>query len=474
MENNTFSLEDVYDPERFRKIGHELIDLLADNLSTNIHHKRDKVFEYTDPDQLFNQWQQEQDSDPISLFKKIQENSIQLQHPRYMGHQVCVPAPITALASLQGTMLNSGGAIYEMSAAASVLEKYVIDTLKPYFGFNEGDGMITSGGTLANLTALICARNVKSLELDPSGNNLNRKYAFMVSEEAHYCIERAVQIMGWGSEGIIKIKVGADYVMDHESLQDEYDKAKEKGITVLGVVGSAPTTSTGKYDDLRAIGRFCKTHNLWFHVDAAHGGPAAFSPEFKHLMCGVEWADSLVVDAHKMMMTSSLTTLVFYAKSENSYRTFAQQAQYLWQGQNQEWYNYGKRTMECTKIMFSTRVYMILQCYGLEVIRQNVERLYRLGYDFAKMIQDEKNLELAVQPDSNIVCFRVRTEDPASSDRINTAIRKKILADGSYYIVQTTLKGSVYLRVSLMNPFTTHEDLKGLLKMVLDIHKSVL
>jgi L-2,4-diaminobutyrate decarboxylase len=459
-------LEKLYDAESFRQTGHALIEMLARNLEDNLNRNHEKVIDFIDPEENKRDWSDWDNSDPMALFQKIIGNSIRLQHPRYMGHQVCFPAPLAVLAGFQGLMLNSGGAIYEMSMAASTLEKVVIDRLKPFFGLFDGDGFITSGGTIANLTALIAARNIKAPgDVWQSGQSEN--YAFMVSEEAHYCIERAVKIMGWGENGIIRIPVDDSYKMRHDMLDVYLKKAKDEGLRVLGVVGSAPTTSTGIHDDLKEIGLFCKKHDLWFHVDAAHGGPAVFTEKYKHLMRGCELADSIVVDAHKMMMVPSLTTLLFFARPDYSYKTFQQKAQYLWSGIEKEWYNYGKRTLECTKIMLSTRVYALMQTYGVEAFAENVHRCYDSAAFLAEEIKKRPELELATYPESNIVCFRVVTGDPEHYNALNKNIRQKMLESGHFYIVQTLLKGNVFLRVSIMNPFTTEYDLKEMLDEVL-------
>jgi L-2,4-diaminobutyrate decarboxylase len=461
-------LKDVYNPESFRAIGHQLVDLLADSLNNNLNKEREKVIDYIQPEKNYNHWDKITSSEPLSLFQKILDNSIQLQHPGYMGHQVCVPAPLAALAGFQGLMLNSGGAIYEMSAAASTIEKLCIDKLKPFFGFNEGDGILTSGGTIANLTALICARNVKAKE-EVWSEGQNQKYAFMVSEEAHYCIERAVKIMGWGDEGIIKIPVDENFIMKNNLLEQHLQHAEKQGIQVLGVVGSAPTTSTGKYDKLKGIGEFCKLHNLWFHIDGAHGGPAVFSDKFKHLMDGCELADSITVDAHKMMMVPSLTTMLFFAKCEDSYKTFAQKAHYLFSENNMEWYNYGKRTMECTKVMLSTRIFVLLNTYGTEIFRENIDTCYENAQTFAGLIKKIDAFDLPVEPDSNILCFRYKAREEKHNNHINTLIRSALLDDGKFYIVLTTLNEKIYLRVSLMNPFTDKDEMMALLKSILKI-----
>ena len=458
-------LEKVYDPEEFRKYGHLLVDMLADNLTANLNRENTKVLDYIHPEENLLKWKNRCFTDPEDYFREVMKNSIQIQHPRYIGHQVCPPAPLAALAGFEGMVLNSGGAIYEMSSASSTLEKVVIDSLKGYFGFNEGDGIITSGGTLANLTALICARNTMAPE-NIWEEGQKEKYAFMVSEEAHYCIDRAVRIMGWGEDGIIKIPVDNEYRMRTDLLATFHEEAERKGIKVLGIVGSAPTTSTGIYDDLAAIGAYCNAHNLWYHIDAAHGGPAVFSEKYKYLMSGCSLADSITVDAHKMMMTPSLTTMLFFKNSKDSYRTFAQKAQYLWSAADEEWYNYGKRTMECTKIMLSTRVYALMCIYGMKIFEEYIDRCYDVGKKFAEIILADSNFELAVPPQSNIVCFRIKGENTDETNILNRKIRQFLLEDGSFYIVQTVLNEKVYLRVSIMNPFTVEDDLKVLLKLI--------
>ena len=458
-------LEKVYDPEQFRRMAHNLADMMADNLAANLSRKTEKVIDFKEPDQNYDWWINKKFDSPEEYFREVMNNSIQIQHPRYMGHQVSAPAPLAALAGFEGMMLNSGGAIYEMSAASSTLEKVVIDLLKGYFGLHEGDGILTSGGTIANLTALICARNVHAPEsIWIEGQH--EKYAFMVSEEAHYCIDRAVRIMGWGDAGIIKIPVDHHYRMKTDCLNEFHQKAESEGIKVLGVVGSAPTTSTGIYDDLTTIGKYCIQKKLWFHIDAAHGGPAVFSEKYKHFMAGSELADSITVDAHKMMMSPSLTTMLFFKNSKLSYKTFAQKAQYLWSAADEEWFNYGKRTMECTKLMLSTRIYALISTYGMGVFGEYIDRCYDTGRKFSEMISMKPDMEIAVTPDSNIVCFRVKNENTHVANELNRKIRQAILEDGTFYIVQTLLKDVVFLRVSIMNPFTSEKDLEGLISMI--------
>ena len=462
-------LKAVYDPELFRKNGHRSVDLLADYLESVRTNKTEKVINWLSPEEQLTFWENYStlDNDPITFFKDVIDKSIHLHNPKYMGHQVSAPAPITVLADMLTSLLNNGMAIYEMGPAASALEKWIVKQFSQRLGFgDEGDGFLTSGGTLATLTALLAARQLKT-----PGNvwkdGLQSKPAILVPEEAHYCVDRAARIMGFGEEGIIPVPADEKFQMRIDLLESILRKATKDGKQVIAVVANACSTSTGTYDKLVEIGRFCKKHDLWFHVDAAHGGGAIFSEKYKHKLEGIEMADSLIIDLHKMLMNPALSTIIMFRKAQDSYATFNQKAQYLWSRQeDEEWFNYAKRTMECTKLMMSVKFYSLVHTYGFKIFDQNVTTLFDLAKTFAAMIKERKQFELAVEPMANIVCFRYIDEEGQPIDQLNSQIRQSLLEDGDFYIVQTILKGETFLRVTLMNPFTGRDHLQKLLDTI--------
>ncbi len=461
-------LQKAYSPEEFRKNGHDLINLLADHLAAAQTDDSQKVIPFINAEESLNYWQEDFEKgttdNPMALFSDILERSTKLQNPRYMGHQVSAPAPLAALATTFISLLNNGMAVYEMGLVSNPLERIVTNLLAKRIGFDENaTGLLTSGGTLANLTALLTARAVQTGVWEEGSTE---KLAVMVSEEAHYCIDRAARIMGMGSEGIIKIPVNEKFQMRTELLEEYLQAATEKGFKVICVVGSACSTSTGSYDDLVAIADFAEKHQIWFHADGAHGGAVAFSDQYRHLIKGMERADSVVVDFHKMLLIPALTTALIYKKDEQSYQTFQQKAQYLWSNQSStEWFNSGKRTFECTKLMMSVKVYLMLKTYGEEVFTEYVDKTYNLGKRFGAIIEANPNFELALAPECNIVCFRY-VQEGKNLNEINAKLRAKTLEDGKFYIVQTSLKGQTYLRVSLMNPQTEEKDLVDLLEWI--------
>ncbi len=459
-------LKQVYSPEQFRQQAHELVDALANYLDDMAHGKETKAIPYQLPEDNLAFWENDFKEgiteNPTHFFKTILEKNTRLHHPRYMGHQVGVVAPLAATTNMLTALMNNGMAVYEMGLAANPLEKIVSDVLARRIGWTANyDGLLTSGGTLANLTALLSAR-AKHTTVWEEGST--EKLAVMVSEEAHYCIDRAARIMGLGNEGIIKIPVNENFQMRTELLDAAYENAIAKGIKVIAVVGSCCSTATGSYDDLIAIGAFAKKHQIWFHADGAHGAAVLFSEKYKHLVKGIELADSVVIDWHKMLMVPALATALLFKDENDAYQTFHQKAQYLWSNQSsKDWFNSGKRTFECTKYMMPIKIYALLKTYGEQIFTDYVNYLYDLGKHFATLIIANKNFELAVAPESNIVCFRYLPNDHNTINQVNHSIRQQLLEDGKFYIVQTTIKEQVYLRVSLMNPLTTTTDLKELL-----------
>lgn len=186
---------------------------------------------------------------------------------------------------------------------------------------------------------------------------------------------------------------------------------------------------------------------------------------------GIEKADSLVLDFHKMFMVPALTTAVIFKNPEHSYQTFAQKAEYLLNKEN-SWFNGANRTMECTKIMLSLRVYMALHTYGEQIFKDFVETTNKRASEFAELIKETQNFELLFEPQSNIVCFRFIPEGNNSEEKlnsINAEIRKKITEDGTFYIVQTKLNNKIYLRTTIMNPFTEIKHLEELLSFITKI-----
>lgn len=448
-------LSQAYDPETFRRLAHNLVDEIAKYL-TCAQNKEIKAIDWAPPAQRLAEWRARLDGKTSfqELTQAYLANANHLHHPGYVGHQVAPVLPLAGLTELLTGVLNTGLAVYEMSPAGTSLEILCIEWLLKVAGFREGNGFLTSGGTLGNLTALLAARN-------RAGDCKNA--AILVSDQAHYSIERATRVLGWGPEATVAIATDENYRITLPALERAHSQAKSRGKKVIAVVASAGSTSVGAYDPLREVAAFCAREKIWLHVDGAHGASAAFSSRHRHNVDGLGEADSVIWDLHKLMLVPSLATAVLFKDKTAPYQTFAQQAAYLYHKTGQEeWYNLGHKTFECTKRDLGFRVLAVRQVYGETLFAEIIDRLYAQAQFFADLVEETPGFELAVRPQSNIVCFRF-----GQDDNVQDQIRAKVLEQGDFYLVRTKLRSGVFLRTTLMNPLTTVEDLKQLLSEIL-------
>jgi L-2,4-diaminobutyrate decarboxylase len=320
---------------------------------------------------------------------------------------------------------------------------------------------------------MLAARQVKTnYNIWEDGVREHQRPGYMISEQSHYSVGRNVKIMGLGEESIVKVPVDNHFRMKTDLLEEIKTAAEKKGIRIIAVVASSCSTATGSYDDLAAIASFCEKYDLWMHVDGAHGMGVLFSEKYKDRVKGIERADSVVIDFHKMFLVPALNTLVMFRHGERSYETFAQKASYLFQkSQKDVWYNSAIRTIECTKSALGIIVYTAMKYYGNNYYRQYIDERYDLAAAFAKVVKSTESLQLAVEPESNIVCFRYKSENKndITLNRINSEIRDRIIKEGSFYIVQVELNGKVWLRLTIINPVTTLDDLKALVTKITEI-----
>ena len=465
-------LKEAYDPERFRQAGHRLVDELADHLATTLKGEGPAVLPWQTPEQAYERVQKLADTDAETVFSATLAHSIRLHHPHCAGHQITPTVPVAALAGLLSDMVNNGMGVYEVGLLGTAFERHVVKTVAQQFGMDDqADGILTSGGTLGNLTALLAARRAKSdmKSLDQSSSN---PFSVMVSDQAHYCIDRAARVMGWGNQGVIQVPTNDRFQLDTEALARSLELARQAGRKVIAVVGNAGSTATGSFDDLNGIADFCERENLWFHVDGAHGAAVAFSNKHRHLVSGIERADSAVVDFHKLLLTPALATALIFRDGREAYRTFAQKAEYLWSDQeSQVWYELARRTFECTKTMYGLKIFSILAEHGVGIFEANIDCLHERADQFATLVSQSADFELLLAPQTNIVCFRFigspqdRVPEHARNE-LNQSIRTELTQQGSFYIVQTNLQQTTWLRTTISNSMTTPDDLQQLLEKI--------
>ncbi|MBL0220526.1 MAG: pyridoxal-dependent decarboxylase [Myxococcales bacterium] len=465
----------AYDPERFRADGHRLIDALADQLAA-WHAREGLAVPWRPPAEARAAWAAEglEHGELVADLMKVARASTALAHPRVMAHQVPPPLPGAALAELVAAMLNNGMAVAEMGPAAVPIELAVIDWMCGALGLPAGaGGVLTSGGSLGNLTALLAMRQAHAgFDVWKEGAHAGPPLAVIVSSDAHYSIARTLRIMGWGDGGAISAQVDAEHRLTAAAVERALDAATGSGRRVIGIVASAGSTATGAFDPLSELADLAQARQLWLHVDAAHGGGVALSATHRHLLAGIERADSVVWDAHKLLMMPALVTAVLFKRGGHAFEAFAQQASYLFAATTpaETWWDLGQKTLECTKRAMAVELWTALRVHGAGWFGQVIDRQIALAHGLAARLR-VAGFEVPLAPTSNIVCYRhvpAGVTGPAL-DAHNRALRTQVLEDGRFYIVGTQLPGGFHLRSTIMNPLIEERDLDDLVAHLVEL-----
>jgi L-2,4-diaminobutyrate decarboxylase len=409
------------------------------------------------------------------FLRRYLEAGTRLHHPAYMAHQVAVPHYAGSLAAMVDGFTNNAMAIYEMGPAAAAVEFYVLNWMLTRIGWTpapyprqeapagtHAGGVLTHGGSLANLTALLAARSRAAPGAWSEG--LPQDLALLAPAESHYSISRAAGIMGLGSRSIYALETDDRGRIIPDRIPAGLARVREEGRRPLALSANACSTALGLYDPLKEIAAACREHGVWLHVDGAHGASALASPEHRHLLDGVMDADSLVWDAHKLMRTPTLCAAVLVRDSRDLDNAFHQEASYLFHDKEQPGVDFIHRTVECTKAGLGLRFYAVLGALGEAGLARYVERQYSMTHRAWERMRTVPGLECPAEPQSNILCFRA-----AGDDALQISIRDALIKEGSFYLSTAEVGGRRYLRISVMNPLTEDQDIDRLISRVREL-----
>lgn len=391
-----------------------------------------------------------------------------LHHPACMAHQVAVPHTAGAVAALVDAVTNNAMAIYEMGPSAAAIEAAVLDWMLGKVGWPAAlagkgagaGGVLTHGGSLANLTALAAARNRVAPTAWDEGTPSH--LVLVAPAGCHYSVARAAGLLGLGRNAVREAPTDAEGRLDPARLGALIAGLRREGREPMAVVANACATAAGLYDPLRPVAELCREAGVWLHVDGAHGASALLSDHHRSRLDGVELADSLVWDAHKMLRAPTLCAAVLVRDHRDLDGAFQEDASYLFHDKDQPGFDFIHRTVECTKAALGLKIFLTLAAEGERALAAYVDRQTALARDAAAHLRARPGFEVAVEPESNIVCFRV-----AGDDARQLEVRRRLTEDGHHYISSTGFRGRRWLRLALMNPETGLADIAALADAIL-------
>jgi glutamate/tyrosine decarboxylase-like PLP-dependent enzyme len=397
-------------------------------------------------------------------------------HPRFFGWITSAPAPIGVLADLLATAMNAncgpGG------HGAAELERTVCQWLMDLTGFPRAGshGLLVSGGSMANLTALAVARHRACTR---AGRDVRRDGAAAMadlvlyqSSETHACIVKAAELMGLGRRRVHTIPVDSDLRMRVDLLAEAVRRDRDAGLLPFCVVATAGTVNAGAIDPLDAIADLCETEGLWFHVDGAYGGIAAADPALALQLGALARADSLALDPHKWLCVPIECGCVLIRDAGLQHAAFSMSAAYLRgagaPAHETAWpYEFG---LQLTRGPRALKLAAVLTRLGRDGVAHTIARHRALAHWLAARIADAPDLELTAPVALSIVCFRVVPEGddlaPDALERLNARIALAINRRGRVFLTPTVIHGRTSLRACLIHHDLREEDLDCLLSEV--------
>jgi L-2,4-diaminobutyrate decarboxylase len=442
--------------------AHTAVELLAEHVA-EARSGVGPVNVRPEPDELaadleLSRWIEQGGMDAAALeewLPRYLDATVRLHHPGSMAHQVAVPSTGAAVADLIHGATNNPMAIYEMGAAGATIERAVVNWMLDKVGFGlDAAGVLTHGGSLANLTALLAARGRVAPDAWRTGTPSD--LALLAPPSAHYSVRRAAAILGLGEDAVLELEVDELERIRPERLGDALARCRAAGRRPLALVAPACATSTGLFDDLRAIGAFCNEHGIWFHVDAAHGASALLSERHRHLVDGIEQGDSVIWDAHKLLRTSGLCAAVLVRRGDELPGAFRQSGDYLFNDNESVGFDLLDRALETTKTTMGLKLFLSLAWAGERGLGDYVASRFDAARRFHALLEREPDVSCPYAPESNILCFRLGDADQLT-------LRDRALAEGRLHFGSTTVDGERYLRLVVTAPDTGDETLRELL-----------
>src|SRR5687767_1100594 len=379
-------------------------------------------------------------------------------HPGFFAYFAITASAPGILAEMLMSTLNINAMLWKTSPSATELELRTLDWLRQLLGLGDGwFGLINDTASITTLLALAAAREAKpELEIRERGmagrTDLPRLRVY-TSAHAHSSVDKAALTLGIGHENVVHIETDADFRMKVDALEAAVRDDRERGYLPLATVATVGTTSTTSIDPVPAIAALCARERMWLHVDGSYGGVAAVVPEMRHVLAGVEHADSLVVNPHKWLFTPIDLSAMFTRRPEVLRRAFSLVPEYLVTREQSDVVNLMDYGVQLGRRFRALKLWMVIRAFGADGLASRLRQQMEMAREFAGWVDASPDWERVAPVPFSLVCFRYAPTGMAAADcdAVNSAILERVNSSGSAYLSHTKLDGRYVLRLAIGN-----------------------
>ena len=412
-----------------------------------------------------------------ALFDDIDEflrHSVKTNRPEFMN-------PLWGGLSTAGfagevitALTNTSMYTYELAPFATLIEQAILKRMGELVGFSGGAGTLATGGSNGNMLGMLCAREVAFPSSTHRGIDGTKMAAF-VSAESHYSVLMSANVIGIGHRNLFKIACDEDGRMRPDALRDEIQRARSEGLTPFCIVSTAGTTVRGAFDPLVEIGEIAHQEGLWHHVDAAWGGSAMFSGPLSRLMEGVEFADSVCWDAHKMMGLPLICSAFLVKQADVLAKVCAHGnvAHYLFHESSKD-HDLGRYSLQCGRRNDALKLWLAWRECGDAGWAALVENYVALAEHLETKVNMHANLEMMSSRTWTNVCFRyVPTSLGTDLNELNSELRARLMRNADFMVSRSNIGENVVLRSVISNPGITEGTLNAFVEEVVRIGNDI-
>jgi aromatic-L-amino-acid/L-tryptophan decarboxylase len=453
------------DPQDFRRWAHEAADWSADYLDTVAERP---VRAQVAPGEVFRQLPsapphrgEAMEAIFADLDRIVMPGMTHWQHPRFFAYFPANSSPPSVVAEFVTAALAAQCMLWQTSPAATELETRVLDWLRQMIGLGEGfSGVIQDSASGATLAAILTARErVLGLAGNRDGLAAHPPVRVYASAHVHSSIDKAVRVAGIGDANLVRIPVRGDrFAMDPDALDDAIDADRAAGLLPAAVIACIGGTSIGACDDVASVAEIVRRHGLYLHVDAAWAGSAMICPEFRHLMRGVDQADSFVFNPHKWLFTNFDCSAHFVKDPNALTDTLGIRPPFLRTLGKEGFVDYSEWSLPLGRRFRALKLWFVIRSYGVEALQEMIRRHVAWAEELAALVDGDPAFELVTPPILSLFSFRYAPAGAADVDALNQALVERINDDGRIYVTQTRHEEKFVIRFQVGQTSTTRAD----------------
>lgn len=417
-----------------------------------------------------------------NAMEHIVDQSVYPHHPNCCAHLHCPPLIPAIAAEVILSTLNQSMDSWDQAPAATHIEQQLVQWLCQLVGFNNvADGSFTSGGTQANLMGLLLARDYAmatsnghdgySVQHQGLVNDAHR-YRILCSKAAHFSVSKSAALLGLGRNAVICIDTDENDALCPKALNSALQSLQQENQIAMAIVATAGTTDLGAIDPLEDIASLAKTYDCWLHVDAAYGGALLLCQHSNKKLKGLQLADSITVDFHKMFF-QPISCGALLVKDRSTLQPVCFHADYLSREGDEE-PNLVDKSLSTTRRFDALKLWFSLQTLGRQGFADMLQQIQYLAQYTANTIRQHPHLDLLVEPNLTTVLFRLvkpNNEDTSTryySDQFHQRLRRQLLQSGKAVIAETRIESQLFLKLTLLNPCVNENNIDQLLNTIVD------